>query len=226
LLGTGKIKGRNGSSTNQIPTPLDDWDGYEITATGWKDMLTLSYKHPGNDLTSDQILISSGGDKRGLLNDFLSAAGKAKVFYPKHLRSFLEPMLTLFSVRLIIAVKGDIREREEVKHKMIEEIKKSMEDDRGLKGFPEEVEAVLHNLEHFDVRNSGPLARWRETDRYIDALYKSRGWTTTRVDFRGWWEKPKNDEEKHYIQYKKKEKLPPAPAGRTGSLIDKEQEKH
>ncbi len=172
------VTGKKGNFTTETAMPLPDWDGYDITVKGWSDMLELTFKHLGNNLGEKEILISYAAGKKGLINEMLAAAGKAKVFAPKHLRMFLEPMLTLYSLRLILATAGSTSVKDHMRHKIYNEIEKSMKDKRGLAGFPDEMMAVLHNLEHLPIHKVGWLANPGAVDAYIDELWDYREWPT------------------------------------------------
>lgn len=223
LLGTAKVSGKNGRLVSAVASPLPDWDGYDITAKGWNDMLELTFKHLGNDLTDHEITISYAPNKKGLINEMLAAAGKAKVFCPKHLRMFLVPMLTLYACRLIVATAGTVKDRDHMRHKLIKEIQKSMNDERGLAGFPDEVARVVHNLEHLNMGKVNWLANPREVDEYIDDLWDLREWEKlpralayTKPDLLG----AVDHHQILYAKCKQRLAMPEAPALRSGDMSD------
>lgn len=224
LLGLKTVKGKDGVTTADVAPQLFDWDKYDIAVDGWKTMIEFSFKSLGTNLTEHQILETYGEEKKGMLNDFFSAASKAKMFAPKHLALFLEPMMTLFCARLIQSSSGDMISRKELRDKMIEQIRKTGQDERALKDYQRELDAVITHLEDDEVCTLGPVSRHNERHQYIHKLYDHHGWPKGHANIPHLFGRrdPKAEEFKALIQFKK---FPSPPAQRTGSMVDEKQAK-
>ncbi len=220
----GKDKITRSGATTRTPDPVKSWDLYRVAMKGWEQLLKLTYSATGSNLTEDQIFAEYKADKRGgLLNAFFSEAGAAKVFCPRHLRLFLEPMLTQFCYRLLQNSAGDEKVKRRIRDKMIEEINKTKESSRGLAAFPDELDRVIANLNHPESYQIGVFKRGHQKDLAIqdwanDHLGSLKP-TTSRlmpvkipgINY--------NAEQTLYFEFLRGNKIPPPPARREGSMI-------
>lgn len=230
VLGIKTVEGPNGTSRGTADArEIKNWDQYEIAMTGWKAMLDYTFKSIGTNLTEEQVLESYGSGKKGLLNDFFSAASKAKTFSPKHLEAFFGPMLTLFCARIIQNFKGEAWERKELLERIIAEIKTTYSSDRALKDFKGIMDHVIKQLQTPGVCELGPIARQAQNQKYIEALWDYHERARSKTVWMPRIRNPQkiNEEAEEYRKLKRHAPgdYPKSPARREGSMVDAEQEK-
>lgn len=218
LAAKGKIIDMNDAEIldDKPPAPPANWAEYDVAMSGWTNMIKMSYQHPGDHLSAHQILAEVDGQKGGLLNKFLSEAGKAKIFQPKHLREFLPVMLFTFILRLIQFSAVNIEDRPHLRDEIVE----ALESSGGLTGgFSHEIHDVIEKLKDPEVVAGGWKTRRKQVERYV-ALYCKFYNIKNPGGYGTFWEKLKPEQES-IRDVLKAAAGPPYPFRTDGDLLTK-----
>ncbi len=203
-----------------------NWDSYDQAMIGWQRLIEFSIQGIDGIVTEDTILKSSGEGKKGLLNEFVSAASQAKTFAPKHLEKFLGPMLTLFCARLIQGLRSDATHKREVRDKIIKELTISATI-TGMKSYGKIIGEVIVNLRNNELCQLGPSTRYKQNEAYINALWihqekqKSNKYLPKAVETVGGLRRKDPEQELHRELIKSTVEFPEAPILRKGTMFDK-----
>ncbi len=187
------VAGRN-ISNPQGRDPLNEFqfegfvqhrDQYQQVESAWKFMLESAFKDLGggeNGLTRHDILGSvKGSAKGGMLHDYYSAVGKAKMFPGRHLEVCLVPLLTHYIIRIFQRVRAEVKP--ELRLKLWEDVRTSLwvssKDSGGLEGFIPQIEEVIRIIESDEDKSGiparllpGSLNRRDERQRYLEEWWK------------------------------------------------------
>lgn len=226
------ILGRTHTKDGQVPTTrvdteLSSFEKYRTAFDSWNELLKLTYQSLPANPTKAQIMeeVKPGGTG-GLLRLWLGEAGKTKAFYPKHLRAGLAPMLTHYIYRLVVAYPGNIKEKEELVHEIVEALKHTRKDG-GLKAFPVEMAQVIKNLDDKKITEDPRNTRRRQIDEYLDEWYRfeTKGKNPPVNIFGRALGINLTHEEKHYLELKREKEEIPDPVQRNGTMIQEKDAK-
>jgi hypothetical protein len=137
----------SGKETENLEETLFNIDLYETAENGWMQMLEFTFKSLGDKLDKDAIVAHKGGaDKKGgILHQFISAAGAAKMFAGRHLETCLEPMLWHLILRCGQLFQGTRDERTVLRGEIVKVLDQSKRG--GLSAYGAQIDRIIYKVQ-------------------------------------------------------------------------------